>query len=334
MAKHTGLSLDACLLALRVVLNFAVVAGVILYFSTKYLPGVFRDRTAHIQKAMQEARQASEDANRRLAEIESRLSRLDSEIASMRAAAEKEVDTRKLGSRPPREEDARKIVQSAEQEIAAAAKSARRELTAYAANLAVSLAAKQIQSGSRPPMRLWCASFAPAAARDGTARGKAGNSPWLPSPIPTPAPSPTWFLTSTSIRQDPTGGASPWLQLVAGSSRELREVWEAPSIPAEQKRAVLDAIVAREEISRPVRNFMAVLIDHRRVDFLEPIVKQFEQELNQRLGFTEAEISSARELSQPERQSVRSGSRKVDRQKGLGAIHPATHPFSAEPLCG
>ena len=41
-------------------------------------------------------------------------------------------------------EDARKIVESAQQEIAAAAKSARRELTAYAADLAVSLAKKQI----------------------------------------------------------------------------------------------------------------------------------------------------------------------------------------------
>ena len=49
------------------------------------------------------------------------------------------------------------------------------------------------------------------------------------------------------------------------SSLELREVWEAPSIPAEQKRALLDAITARDDISRSVRNFMAVLIDHRRI---------------------------------------------------------------------
>src|SRR5271170_3378592 len=89
-------------------------------------------------------------------------------------------------------------------------------------------------------------------------------------------------------------------ELVAGSN-ELRAVWEAPSITAEQKRAVLDAIVARQGISRTVRNFVAVLIDHRRISFLGPIVKQFEQELNQRLGFTEAEIASARELNPSER---------------------------------
>jgi F-type H+-transporting ATPase subunit delta len=89
-------------------------------------------------------------------------------------------------------------------------------------------------------------------------------------------------------------------ELVAGS-RELREVWETPSIAAAQKRAVLDAIVERQGISRTVRNFVAVLIDHRRVNFLGPIVKQFEQEMNLRLGFIEAEITSAHELSASDR---------------------------------
>jgi F-type H+-transporting ATPase subunit b len=144
VAKLTGLSLDNAYW-LCVVLNFAVVAGAIIYFSKKNLPGMFRNRTASIQKAMQEARKASEDANRRLGEIEARLSRLDTEISGMRATAEKEAVTEEARIKAAAEEDGRKIVESAEQEIAAAAKLARRELTNYAANLAVSLAAKQIK---------------------------------------------------------------------------------------------------------------------------------------------------------------------------------------------
>src|ERR1700692_3705749 len=89
------------------------------------------------------------------------------------------------------------------------------------------------------------------------------------------------------------------LAQLGASSVELREVWEAPSIPAEQKRALLDAIVARGSFSRPVRNFVAVLIDHRRIKFLDPIVKEFEQELNRRMGFVEAQIISARAPAQP-----------------------------------
>jgi F-type H+-transporting ATPase subunit b len=144
VAKLTGLSLDNAYW-LCVVLNFAVVAGAIIYFSKRNLPGMFRNRTASIQKAMQEARKASEDANRRLGEIEARLSRLDTEISGMRATAEKEAVTEEARIKAAAEEDGRKIVESAEQEIAAAAKLARRELTNYAANLAVSLAAKQIK---------------------------------------------------------------------------------------------------------------------------------------------------------------------------------------------
>ncbi len=104
------------------------------------------------------------------------------------------------------------------------------------------------------------------------------------------------------------------VELVAGS-KELRAVWEAPSITAEQKRAVLDAIVAREGISKTVRNFMAVLIDHRRVNFLQPIVKQFKLELNQRLGFVEAEITSARELDSADRSTLEARMEKLTGKK-------------------
>ena len=144
VAKITGMNLEHAYL-LCVLLNFLVIAVAIFWLSKKNLPGLFRNRTASIQKAMEEARKASEDANRRLAEIEARLSKLDAEISGMRAAADKEAAAEEQRIKAAAEEDARKIVDSAQQEIAAAAKAARRELTAYAADLAVSLAKKQIR---------------------------------------------------------------------------------------------------------------------------------------------------------------------------------------------
>lgn len=141
--RITGLSVQnsywACF-----VFNFAVIAGVLIWAGRKFLPGLFRDRTAAIQKAMQEAQKASEEARRKLAEIESRLQKLDVEIGMMRDAAEKEGAAEEARIKAAAEDDARKIVASAEQEIAAAAKAARRELTAHAADLAVGLAQKQI----------------------------------------------------------------------------------------------------------------------------------------------------------------------------------------------
>ena len=95
------------------------------------------------------------------------------------------------------------------------------------------------------------------------------------------------------------------------SSAELRKVWESPAIPAEQKRRLLDAIVQRESISRPVRNFVAVLIDHRRIPLVAEVARALEQELNSRLGFAEAQITSARELSAAERRSLESQVEKL-----------------------
>jgi len=118
---------------------------VIVWASKKNLPAVFRNRTASIQKSIEDARRASEDANQRLAQIESRLSRLDDEIAQMRIASEREASAEEQRIQRAAEEDAKRIVESAEQEISAATKAARRELTSYAADLAVTLAAKQIR---------------------------------------------------------------------------------------------------------------------------------------------------------------------------------------------
>ncbi len=143
IARWTGLSVRDAALA-STLLNFAIVAGLILWACIKFVPGLFRNRTTAIQKAMQEAQQASEEARRRLAEIESRLSRLDTEIAAMRDAAEKEAAAEEQRIKEAAEEDGRKIVESAEQEISAAVKAARRDLTLYAADLAVGLAKKQI----------------------------------------------------------------------------------------------------------------------------------------------------------------------------------------------
>ena len=97
------------------------------------------------------------------------------------------------------------------------------------------------------------------------------------------------------------------LQTIAATSQsspELRKVWESPAIPAEQKRRLLDAIVEREGISRPVRNFVAVLIDHRRIALIAEMLRDFEKELNSRLGFAEAQITSARELNAAERRAL------------------------------
>jgi len=144
VARLTGMSLQHAYW-LCMLLNFVLIAAAILWLSRLHLPGLFRSRTESIQSAIKEARKAADDANRRLADIESRLAKLDSEIASMQSTAEKEAGAEEARIRAAAEQDRRKIVDGAQQEIAAAAKAARRELKSYAADLAVALAQRQIQ---------------------------------------------------------------------------------------------------------------------------------------------------------------------------------------------
>ena len=72
------------------------------------------------------------------------------------------------------------------------------------------------------------------------------------------------------------GGLRRIASLLA-EGQDLRRVWENPAVPADQKRKLLDAIVDREGIEHHARNLVAVLIDHRRVQFLGRIVEQLKK---------------------------------------------------------
>jgi F-type H+-transporting ATPase subunit delta len=105
------------------------------------------------------------------------------------------------------------------------------------------------------------------------------------------------------------------IEALLKESDQLRRVLENPSIPGDRKRAVLDAISMRLVTTRQVRNFIAVLIDHRRLPLLSEILKQLEQELDERQGFAEAQVSSARQLSDAERQSLEAEITKMTGKK-------------------
>ncbi|MGD1213897.1 MAG: ATP synthase F0 subunit B [Terriglobales bacterium] len=147
LARKTGLSVhQAHMVALS--LNFATIVVIVFWAARKFLPGMLRNRNASIQHALEEARAASQDANRRLADIENRLRQLDVEIGRMQATAEKEAVAEEGRIQKAAEEDIRKVVLAAEQEITAAAKQARRELTTHTAGLAIALARQQINVDS------------------------------------------------------------------------------------------------------------------------------------------------------------------------------------------
>jgi F-type H+-transporting ATPase subunit delta len=91
------------------------------------------------------------------------------------------------------------------------------------------------------------------------------------------------------------------MEALLRQSDQLRRVLDNPSIPGDRKRAVINAIGAKLDIIQQVRNFVAVITDHRRLGLFSEILKQLEQELNDRQGFADAEVLSARQLTDPEK---------------------------------
>ena len=90
------------------------------------------------------------------------------------------------------------------------------------------------------------------------------------------------------------------------SVADLRNALESPALNAEVKRRVIEDVTAAMKLDSAVRNFIFLLVDHRRTELLPEIQQAFREELNARLGIVEAEVTSARELSEGEKKELTS----------------------------
>jgi len=138
-----GMSKDQAATAFEV-FNFALLAIALGYALLKVLPKAIRNRNTAIQKHLVDARTATEEASIRLSSVEERLSKLDSEIATMRTQADQDTEKEAQRLKAALEDETKKILASAEQEIAAATLHARKQLQQQAAELAIEQAARKL----------------------------------------------------------------------------------------------------------------------------------------------------------------------------------------------
>ena len=87
-------------------------------------------------------------------------------------------------------------------------------------------------------------------------------------------------------------------------SRELREVFVNPAIPATQKVAILDKLNAKLGMQRELRNLIAVLIQNDRIATVTEVASAYRSLLQERMGIKPAEIVTARELGKEEREAL------------------------------
>lgn len=91
--------------------------------------------------------------------------------------------------------------------------------------------------------------------------------------------------------------------LVSGS-KELQLALESPAVGKQHKRAVMAKLADELALHRLVHNFLLVVVGHRRTRDLKDIRREFEAEVDRRLGWIPAEITSARELNGGQRQEI------------------------------
>ena len=84
---------------------------------------------------------------------------------------------------------------------------------------------------------------------------------------------------------------------VLKESAQLRNALLSPAVAASRKRAVMARVAEPLGVSHIVKNFLFVVIDHRRVSDFAAIVEAFEVQLDARLGYVRADVISAHELN-------------------------------------
>ena len=125
--------------------NLAVVVGLLVWVVRKPLANFYASRSESIREQLAEAQRARAEAEAKLAEIESKMSRLDQELGEMKAAAEKDAELEYKRLIEAADEESRKIVGKAKEEIEGITREAYLDLKAHAAELAVTLAGQKIK---------------------------------------------------------------------------------------------------------------------------------------------------------------------------------------------
>ena len=123
--------------------NLIIFVGAALYLHHRFgkpIAQALRMRRERIKVELENARKARAEAQRRMAEVESRLKNMETEIAKLRALAASEAEAERARILRSTEIEMEKLREQGGREIASATKAAQVELRRFAASQSVKLA--------------------------------------------------------------------------------------------------------------------------------------------------------------------------------------------------
>lgn len=126
-------------------LNFALLAGVLVYLYRKRGRAFFDERSEAVRRSLEEGRRALELSQARLSDAEKKLAGLEDEVKALKKRAEAEIADEQERMRLAAEDEARRIEEFAKARITAATNAAKLELKDYVVEQALEQARGKIQ---------------------------------------------------------------------------------------------------------------------------------------------------------------------------------------------
>lgn len=96
-------------------------------------------------------------------------------------------------------------------------------------------------------------------------------------------------------------------EIALAESAPLRDVLLTPAVPSARKKAVITQLAVHLQVSKWVRDFLYVVVRRRRIGLVAEIRRAFEDLIDQREGVVRADVASAQDLTEPQRQAVTLG---------------------------
>jgi F-type H+-transporting ATPase subunit delta len=87
-------------------------------------------------------------------------------------------------------------------------------------------------------------------------------------------------------------------------SKSLERALLSPAVKRPRKEAVIGRIADALGLHRLIKNFLLVIVSHRRTADLSAMRREFEAVVDQRLGWVPADITSAKELTAQQKEQI------------------------------
>lgn len=88
------------------------------------------------------------------------------------------------------------------------------------------------------------------------------------------------------------------------ASEDLHKVLLSPAVSRDKKAKLVGKVVEGSGLNRLIRNFLMVVVEHRRAGELKRIADGFEATVDERLGLARTEIISAAELTDSQKNKL------------------------------